>query len=46
LKYKGTLITSNSKCGIKTLSVLENVAFGKLEGRGLLEKQVLRVFLE
>ncbi|MGZ9674898.1 bifunctional aspartate kinase/homoserine dehydrogenase I [Flavobacterium sp. GNP001] len=36
---KGTLITSNSnKEGIKTLSVLENVALVNLEGRGLLGK--------
>ncbi|WP_418264018.1 bifunctional aspartate kinase/homoserine dehydrogenase I [Flavobacterium faecale] len=35
----GTLITSNpSKEGIKTLSVLENVALVNLEGRGLLGK--------
>ena len=36
---KGTLITSNAgKEGIKTLSVLENVALVNLEGRGLLGK--------
>jgi bifunctional aspartokinase / homoserine dehydrogenase 1 len=36
---KGTLIRSNaSKEGIKTLSVLENVALVNLEGRGLLGK--------
>ncbi|MCG9794177.1 bifunctional aspartate kinase/homoserine dehydrogenase I [Flavobacterium algicola] len=36
---QGTLITSNSnKEGIKTLSVLENVALVNLEGRGLLGK--------
>lgn len=36
---KGTLITSNSNAaGIKTLSVLENVALVNLEGRGLLGK--------
>lgn len=36
---KGTLITSNAgKEGIKTLSVLENVALINLEGRGLLGK--------
>lgn len=36
---EGTLITSNSKPGgIKTLSVLENVALVNLEGRGLLGK--------
>ena len=36
---KGTLITSNvESVGIKTLSVLENVALVNLEGRGLLGK--------
>jgi aspartokinase/homoserine dehydrogenase 1 len=36
---KGTLITSNAnEVGIKTLSVLENVALVNLEGRGLLGK--------
>ena len=36
---KGTLITSNANgAGIKTLSVLENVALVNLEGRGLLGK--------
>jgi bifunctional aspartokinase / homoserine dehydrogenase 1 len=36
---QGTLITSNAnKEGIKTLSVLENVALVNLEGRGLLGK--------
>lgn len=36
---QGTLITSNSqKEGIKTLSILENVALVNLEGRGLLGK--------
>jgi bifunctional aspartokinase / homoserine dehydrogenase 1 len=36
---KGTLITSNpTKEGIKTLSVLENLALVNLEGRGLLGK--------
>jgi hypothetical protein len=32
--------------GIKTLSVLENVALVNLEGRGLLGKQLTPVFLE